>query len=124
MILVGLFQVSMAAAILATTGVIFAACYMLWMFQRVMFLELKNPKNEKLEDMTPRELTIMVPLIILIFWIGFYTKPFTETFDASVEHLITQVDPANFKGPPVEHGSSPKVLEFVKLKGGESGNLN
>jgi len=124
LILLGLFQVSFIYAMLATTGVIFAACYMLWMFQRVMFLELKNPKNEDMEDMTPREMTIMAPLIILVFWIGFYPKPFTETFDASIEHLITRVDPANFQGPPVEHGAAPRVLEFVKLKGDESGNLN
>jgi len=124
LILLGLFQVSFIYAMLATTGVIFAACYMLWMFQRVMFLELKNPKNEDMEDMTPREMTIMAPLIILVFWIGFYPKPFTETFDASIEHLITRVDPANFQGPPVEHGAAPKVLEFAKLKGDESGNLN
>ena len=109
---------------LATTGIIFAACYMLWMFQRVMFLELKNPKNENMKDMTPREMTIMAPLIILVFWIGFYPKPFTETFDASIEHLITRVDPANFQGPPVEHGAAPRVLEFAKLRGDESGNLN
>ena len=91
LVLLGMFQNDMFFAIIATSGVILAACYMLWMFQRVMFLEITNPENEKLTDMTPRELCTMIPLIIFVFWIGFYPKPFTKTFDASIEHLMTQV---------------------------------
>ncbi|QPJ65712.1 MAG: NADH-quinone oxidoreductase subunit M [Candidatus Nitrohelix vancouverensis] len=97
LILLGIFQVNGIWAAAATSGVIFAACYMLWMFQRVMFLELKNPKNEKLKDMNARELITMVPLIILVFWIGFYPKPFLQTFEPTVTHLLTRVSPENFR---------------------------
>lgn len=97
LILLGIFQVNAMYAAFATSGVIFAACYILWMFQRVMFMELKNPKNQKLDDLNFRELCLLAPIILLIFWIGLYPKPFLKTFDATVAHLITQVDPNNFK---------------------------
>ncbi|MGV7221852.1 MAG: NADH-quinone oxidoreductase subunit M [Nitrospinales bacterium] len=97
LILLGLFQQSMFFAAIATSGVIFAACYMLWMFQRVIFLELKNPENKKLLDLDLREKIILVPIIILIFWIGFYPSPVTRTFDATIEKLIVRVSPDNFK---------------------------
>jgi len=97
LILLGFFQVDGLITAIATSGVIFAACYILWMFQRVMFQELKNPKNFDLKDMNLREYITIIPLIILIFWIGLYPKPFMKTFEASVTHLITKVNPDNFR---------------------------
>ena len=102
LILLGVFQVNGLWAAFATSGVILAACYILWMFQRVMFLEVKNPKNMNLKDMNVREMFTIVPLIILIFWIGLYPKPFMDTFDASVTHLVSKVNPDNFR-PKQEH---------------------
>lgn len=102
LILLGVFQVNGLWAAFATSGVILAACYILWMFQRVMFLEVKNPKNMNLKDMNVREMFTVVPLIILIFWIGLYPKPFMDTFDASVTHLVSKVNPDNFR-PKQEH---------------------
>ena len=102
LILLGVFQVNGLWAACATSGVILAACYILWMFQRVMFLEVKNPKNMNLKDMNVREMFTVVPLIILIFWIGLYPKPFMDTFDASVTHLVSKVNPDNFR-PKQEH---------------------
>ena len=102
LILLGIFQVNGLWAACATSGVILAACYILWMFQRVMFLEVKNPKNMNLKDINVREMFTVVPLIILIFWIGLYPKPFMDTFDASVTHLVSKVNPDNFR-PKQEH---------------------
>jgi len=104
LVLLGIFQVNGLWAACATSGVILAACYILWMFQRVMFLELKNPENMKLKDMNVRELITIVPLLILIFWIGLYPKPFMKTFDASVNHLVSRVSPDNFR-PKQDHGA-------------------
>lgn len=124
LILLGMFKVNAVYAGLATSGVIFAACYILWMFQRVMFMKLKNPKNEKLPDMNLRELILMVPIIVLVFWIGIYPKPFLKTFDASVAHLITKVDPANFKSKQhEEHASLPNVTQSEKPGKKEEINL-
>jgi NADH-quinone oxidoreductase subunit M len=115
MILLGFFQVDGIITAIATSGVIFAACYILWMFQRVMFQELKNPENMKLSDINTRELITVVPLIVLIFWIGLYPKPFMKTFDASVSHLITKVDPENFRPSKPKHSEHAALIGTEKL---------
>jgi NADH-quinone oxidoreductase subunit M len=92
LILVGTFKANVLYAVLATTGVILSACYMLWMFQRVMFNKLSNPENQKLKDLNKREWAILLPIVILIFWIGIYPKPLISRLDVSVKHLLTQVD--------------------------------
>ena len=92
LVLVGTFKANVLYAVLATTGVILSACYMLWMFQRVMFNKLSNPENQKLKDLNKREWAILLPIVILIFWIGIYPKPLISRLDVSVNHLLTQVD--------------------------------
>jgi len=76
--------------VVASSGVILSAVYMLWMFQRVMFGELSNPKNKVLKDLNVREITIMVPLIVLIFVMGIYPNPFIEKMDPAIQKLVAQ----------------------------------
>jgi NADH-quinone oxidoreductase subunit M len=64
---------------------------MLWMFQRVMMGKITNPKNEKLEDLSAREVAVMLPLLVFVFWIGFYPNTFLEKMNPSLENLIQQV---------------------------------
>lgn len=91
LILVGAFESSLRwYAIIASSGVIFAAVYMLWMFQRVMFGELDNPKNQVLEDLNIREIAIMVPLVVLIFVMGVYPNPFIEKMTPSIKKLVAK----------------------------------
>ena len=79
LVLMGAFQSGLRwYAVFATSGVILAAVYMLWMFQRVMFGELKNPANQKLKDLSVREVVIMLPLLVFVFWIGFYPNTFFD----------------------------------------------
>lgn len=92
LVLVGVFKTNVTYAVLATTGVILSACYMLWMFQRVMFNKITNPENRKLKDLNMREWALLLPITILVFWIGIYPKPFISRMDVSVKHLLTQVD--------------------------------
>ena len=92
LVLLGTFKSNRLIAVIATTGVILSACYMLWMFQRVMFNKITNPENRKLKDINRRELALLLPITILIFWIGIYPKPILSRMDASVNHLLTQVD--------------------------------
>jgi NADH-quinone oxidoreductase subunit M len=91
-ILLGTWDYNKVYAILAASGVIFAACYMLWMYQRVFYGKLTNPANEKLADMTLREKVVLVPLVIMVFWIGFYPKPFFEILKPAVNEVIEQVE--------------------------------
>jgi NADH-quinone oxidoreductase subunit M len=91
LILVGAFQVHRPTAVLATTGIVFAAVYMLWMYQRVIFGEVRRNENRALPDLTPREWAVLLPVLLFIFWIGVYPVPFTDVTEASVQALISQV---------------------------------
>ena len=64
---------------------------MLWMFQRVMMGKVTNPANEKLQDLSAREVAVMLPLVLFIFWIGFYPNTFLEKMNPSIDNLINQV---------------------------------
>ncbi len=77
--------------VLATTGIIFAAIYMLWMYQRVCFGEITTDANRGLVDLTPREWAVLLPLLLFIVWIGVYPRPFTGVTEATAEALIAQV---------------------------------
>ncbi|HIN33002.1 MAG TPA: NADH-quinone oxidoreductase subunit M [Nitrospirales bacterium] len=91
LILVGAFEYNMAVAAIALPGVILAAAYMLWMLQRIVWGEHTRDNETPLEDLNLRELSTLIPLVVLVFWIGFYPKPFLGFMEVSVEHLLTQV---------------------------------
>ena len=74
-------------------GVVLAAAYLLWLYQRVFFGTVTNPKNEKLHDLTPREVATFVPLLIMAFWIGLYPKPFFQILEQPVNHTIVDGAP-------------------------------
>lgn len=92
LILIGSFKHYMVLTIIATSGIIFAAIYLLWMFQRVMFQGITNPKIESFEDMNLREIITVLPLILLMFFIGFYPMPFLERIDPTVLHFIGMIN--------------------------------
>ncbi len=92
LILLGSFKALRALTVVAATGVILAAVYMLWMFQRVMFGTITNEKNRRLPDMNARELAYMIPLLVLIFWIGVYPQTFLRKMDASVASFVTRIE--------------------------------
>src|SRR5271165_94373 len=75
----------------AVPGVVLAAAYLLWLYQRVFFGTVTNPKNEKLHDLTPREVLTFVPLLIMAFWIGLYPKPFFQILEQPVNQLVQNV---------------------------------
>ncbi len=91
LILVGAFQVHRLAAVLATTGIIFAAVYLLWMYQRVIFGDITHEENRALPDLSLREWVILVPVLACIIWIGVYPVALTGKTEASVQALIIQV---------------------------------
>jgi len=92
LILVGAFQRNAWLAAVATSGIIFAAVYLLWMYQRVIFGEVTHEENRRLRDLTPREWAVLVPVVALIVWIGVYPTAFTGKTEATVEALIMQVE--------------------------------
>jgi NADH-quinone oxidoreductase subunit M len=85
------FQVHQGLAALATTGIIFAAVYLLWMYQRVIFGEVTHEENRRLHDLSAREWALVVPLVLFIVLIGVYPAAFTAPTEATVEALIAQI---------------------------------
>jgi NADH-quinone oxidoreductase subunit M len=90
-IMLGTFMVSWRWAAWAVPGVVLAAAYLLWLYQRVFFGTVTNPKNEKLHDLTPREVLTFAPLLIMAFWIGLYPKPFLQILEQPVNQIVANV---------------------------------
>jgi NADH-quinone oxidoreductase subunit M len=76
---------------LAGTGVIWAAVYMLWMLQRVLFGRVTKPENRRLADLNWREIGLLTPLLVLMLYMGAYPRPFLARSRASVEALRARV---------------------------------
>ncbi len=85
---------SYAFAVVGALGVILAAIYLLWMFQKVFQGEVKNKKNLGLPDLSLREVALLVPILILIFWIGLYPKPFMDLTGPAVNQLAATLQTA------------------------------
>src|SRR5512146_1521454 len=92
-ILQGTFMESKLWAGLSVPGVILAAAYLLWLYQRVYFGPITNPKNEKLNDLTGRELATFIPLVVLAVWIGIYPKPLFQILEQPVNQVVTVARP-------------------------------
>jgi NADH-quinone oxidoreductase subunit M len=93
LILVGAFQYNKVFAGISVIGIILGAAYMLWLFQRVFFGPLDKPENKILTDLNAREIAYMVPLVIFMFWIGLYPKPFINIIDPAVMNIVKKVNP-------------------------------
>ncbi|HEX2622835.1 MAG TPA: proton-conducting transporter membrane subunit, partial [Phototrophicaceae bacterium] len=78
----------------ATLGVIMAAIYLLYMFQKVYLGELDKPENMNLPQLHWQEIAVLIPILIMIFWIGLQPIGFFNTMDTSTKNLVTQVQPA------------------------------
>lgn len=96
------------ATMLAGTGVIWAAVYMLWMLQRVVFGKLTNPENANLRDLNAREIGLLIPLLALMLFMGVYPNVFLNRSQASVEAVRARI-------PVREAGGT---VESVKSTGG------
>jgi NADH-quinone oxidoreductase subunit M len=90
LIILGGFRASAWAGVLAATGIIIGAGYMLWLYQRMCFMGV-SPKVVGLPDVTAREIATLLPMVVLIFWIGLFPNMFLEYMHASVDHLIDRV---------------------------------
>ena len=91
LILVGAFQANYLWAAFAVSGIVLGAAYMLWLYQRTMFGPLENPKNAALQDLSLREMTTLVPIVIMCFWIGLYPSPFLRRMEASVNFILARI---------------------------------
>ena len=80
----GMFGLSVGYAVLAGIGVILAAVYLLWMFQKMFYGPNNNPENQRLKDIKGWEIAMCSPLVLLIFWGGFYPNTFLKPMEKSI----------------------------------------
>jgi NADH-quinone oxidoreductase subunit M len=113
--LLGTFETHPWVALIGATGVIFAAYYMLPMVQRIFFNALDKPANERLPDLTRREIVVLAPLVAGMLWMGVYPKPFLERAEVTLTELIETVER---KSTPTVR---PLVLEPVPSGGAAGG---
>jgi NADH-quinone oxidoreductase subunit M len=95
--LLGLFVYSHWLAAVAATGVILAAAYLLWMFQRTMFNDRGDEDvkpAEGLRDLGAREILTLVPLVILVIWVGVYPNTLLEFLHVPVQEILQRVTPS------------------------------
>src|SRR5215204_450950 len=93
LVLLGSFGPYPWATGIATTGVIFAAAYLLWALQRMIFNRLDNPENERLTDLNRRELAVLIPLIIGIVWLGLFPGPVLRRMEPATQRFVDAVQP-------------------------------
>ncbi|MEJ5366069.1 MAG: NADH-quinone oxidoreductase subunit M [Desulfosoma sp.] len=110
LILIGAFQASLKFGLAATVGLILGAVYLLWTVKRVAYGPITKPENQVLRDMTVREYAYLLPVLLFIFWIGVYPKPFLRTMDASVAHLLESLH-----APKTAHAFEQKPAWFQNL---------
>jgi NADH-quinone oxidoreductase subunit M len=87
-------------AALAAIGVILAAVYILFMFQKMFLGEVTHEENRSLKDLNWREIALLIPILILIFWIGLYPKPFFDLMGPTVDSLVATIQTAAAAGLP------------------------
>ncbi len=92
LVLLGTFRTHPVAAGIAATGVIFAACYLLWALQRVIYYALDKEPNRKLPDLTRREWGVLVPLVVVILWLGLAPGAVLRRMEPSARHFVAMVE--------------------------------
>jgi NADH-quinone oxidoreductase subunit M len=114
LVLVGTFLWSKAATALASLGIILAAAYLLYMVQRVVFGVPSARELPRLKDLDLREFGTLVPLVVLVFWIGLFPNPLVSRMHSAVTKTLETM--ARTKVAPMSHPSAA-VLPPVALSG-------
>ena len=109
--LLGIFEYSRWLAAVGALGVILAAAYLLWMFQRTMFNDRGDDEVKPsfgLKDLGPREIVSLVPLVVFVIWLGVYPQTFLEFLHVPVQLIIHRVAPSL-------HGTSASLQSLAQL---------
>src|SRR5687767_7305834 len=95
LVLIGSFEAYPWATGIATTGVIFAAAYLLWALQRIIFNRLDNPENEGLSDLSVREWLVLAPLVAGMIWMGLAPGPVLRRMEPATRQYLEQTRPGS-----------------------------
>ena len=95
LIILGAFKFSSFLAFFSATGIILGAVYMLYLYKRIIFGAIINSKLKIIVDLNIREICILVPIVVVIFWIGIYPNSFLDPMHGSIEKIITKYNLVN-----------------------------
>jgi NADH-quinone oxidoreductase subunit M len=115
-ILQGTFVVSKAWAAWASLGIVLGAAYLLWLYQRTMFGPVTHDVNKTLPDMNLREHAVLLPLVVMAFWIGIYPKPFFAVIEKPVERIVRQVNPGFYPAVPAQSAETRAISVPADVK--------
>ena len=125
LIIVGSYHGRAAYAALAAAGVVLAAVYLLWMYQRVFYGEITNDKNRNLEDCSGLEKLILTTVVVVILAMGVYPQPFLRRLDRSVEAVMARVEGGGNRAERVgyrEQGTGNRAGNREQGTGNRAGN--
>ncbi len=106
LVLVGSYKTQPVAAVISATAVIFAAAYLLWALQRIIYNKLSKPENEGIKDLNWREIGLLVPILAAIVWMGVYPKPVLEKTEMAARRLVTYVEATSANTPQTASNSA------------------
>jgi len=119
LILVGSWTTFPTLVVVASLGVILAAGYILWMFKRVFYGEVTNPKNENLPDLSRREAMVLVPLVALALFMGVASPLFTKRIEPAADALVEKVRQKTQPVATAHTEPRPAVPDDAVLEGQE-----
>jgi len=124
--LMGVYQVSSLVALVSTTGIILGAAYMLYLYRRVVFGDLTKDDVRAMPDLSPREITMLVPIALAVLWMGIYPESFLAPMRANVASIVARTEAARPEGDAklvmgkigdlapahgAEHGAAPETAQ-------------
>jgi NADH-quinone oxidoreductase subunit M len=115
LVLAGSFARNKVFGTVAALSMVLGAVYMLWMYQRVFLGKVTNPANSEMTDIGIREKLLLVPVIVMMLWIGVYSGPFLRRMDVSLQQVQQRIE--NVRRP--EGGYQVKILNTSWLGGRE-----
>jgi NADH-quinone oxidoreductase subunit M len=107
---------SLLVTAFAALGVVLGAVYLLHLFQKLMFGPITDPKNAGLKDLRRGEVAAFLPLIILVFWMGIYPRPFLVRMEPAVSLFLTEYK-MKFKASDSYRGSLPMRVPGLEYRG-------
>jgi NADH-quinone oxidoreductase subunit M len=91
--LIGTYRASSWAAVVATTGIILGAAYMLWLYWRICFGTQRNADAAAMPDLSPREWWLLAPIAIAVFWMGVYPESFLRPMRNDIGRVVARLEP-------------------------------
>jgi NADH-quinone oxidoreductase subunit M len=112
--LLGAFGAAPRFAVPAVLGVILGAVYLTWMYQRVIFGPITHEENRTLSDLSPREILVFAPIVVLVFWMGIYPKPLLSRMEPSIHAIVAHVEKGARRSVDSERGAP--IIEAKALE--------